>query len=415
MQASIDMIKAGRGEIPASIDDYQKQLGELEAAGDLSGQAEVLAALAGSYTDRCQWELALSSYKESLELFGRTGELYNRAQVIFNMALVHKDRGDLARAETMFTEALNLFQNLDAVPCIALAKLNLGTILGQMGQLNDSDVLFCEAIALLEGLGALPDLCEGYLAAALFKIREGRSLEGRFYLSRAETLISRTDYQPLKILLYNTQGELYQKDALHTEAESCFEKALSLARRLSNLLEEAKAMANLGRLALARRDYAEALVRLQKALSTFIDLGALFDVITLYHDLTSLFLAQEDYARAEEMAILRQRQARMLGYADLNIKALADLAECEAHTGRKEEARADYISALHMAWNEKDRFPSAAFQEIAGKAIDFLETAAIRPEEGHQASLLREKLEKGDYEELLEQLPGQLDCCKKTG
>ena len=117
----------------------------------------------------------------------------------------------------------------------------------------------------------------------------------------------------------------------------------------------------------------------------------------------------------EEMAILRQRQARMLGYVDLNIKALADLAECEAHTGRQDEARADYINALRMAWNEGEKFPSAAFRHIAGKVIDFLETAATLPEEGHQASLLREKLQKGDYEELLVQLPCQLDCCKKTG
>jgi tetratricopeptide (TPR) repeat protein len=407
------MIKAGRGDIPPTIDEYQKQLGELESVGDLSGQAEVLAALAGSYTDRCQWELALSTYKESLELFGRTGEIYNRAQVIFNMALVHKDKGDLFRAHTMFEESLNIFENLDAVPCIALAKLNLGIILGQTGQLIGADEQFCEAIGLLEGLGALPDLCEGYLAAALFKIRGGRSLEGRFYLSQAETLISRTDYQPLKIQLYNIQGELYQKDALYNEAQSCFEKALSSARRLSNLYEEAKAVANMGRLALVRMDYPEALVKLQKALNDFSRLGALFDVITLYRDLTLLFLAEKDYVRAEEMAVLRQRQARMLGYVDLNINALTDLAECEAHTGREGEAWRDYTDALRLAWNEGDRFPSAALQNIAGKVIDLLETAA-RPGEGHKTSILREKLQKGDYEKLLEELPGQLGC-NRTG
>jgi tetratricopeptide (TPR) repeat protein len=360
--------------------------------------------------------LALSTYKESLVLFDRTGEIYNRAQVVFNMALVYKDKGDLVRAHAMFEEALNLFQNLDAVPCIALSKLNLGIILGQTGQLIDADELFCEAIGLLEGLGALPDLCEGYLAAALFKIREGRFLEGRFYLSQAETLISRTDCQPLKIQLYNIQGELYQRDELYVEAQSCFEKALSKARRLSNLYEEAKAIANLGRLAMVKMDYPEALVKLQKALADFGRLGALFDVITLYSDLTFLFLAQKDYARAEEMAVLRQRQARMLGYVDLGIKALTDLAECEAHTGREGEAMADYIDALRMAWNEGDKFPSTTLHHIAGKAIDFLETTtATQSEDVHQAGVLREKLKKGDYEELLVELSGKLDCCKRIG
>ena len=50
MQASIDMIKAGReSSLPASM-ITRSSFGELEAAGDLSGQAEVLAALAGSYS-----------------------------------------------------------------------------------------------------------------------------------------------------------------------------------------------------------------------------------------------------------------------------------------------------------------------------------------------------------------------------
>jgi len=34
----------------------------------------------------------------------------------------------------------------------------------------------------------------------------GRSLEAKFYLSEAQTLISSTDYQPLKIQLFNAWG-----------------------------------------------------------------------------------------------------------------------------------------------------------------------------------------------------------------
>jgi hypothetical protein len=116
------------------------------------------------------------------------------------------------------------------------------------------------------------------------------------------------------------------------------------------------------------------------------------------------------------MAVLRHRQARMLGYVDLGIKALTDLAECEAHTGREGEAMADYIDALRMAWNEGDKFPSTTLNHIAGKAIDFLETtAAPYSEDGHQAGILREKLKKGDYEELLMELSGKLVCCKRIG
>ena len=43
-----------------------------------------------------------------------------------------------------------------------------------------------------------------------------------------------------------------------------------------------------------------------------------------------------------------------LGYPDLCIKALTDLADCEAHTGRVREAKSDYAFALRLA-REKER------------------------------------------------------------
>lgn len=198
----------------------------------------------------------------------------------------------------------------------------------------------------------------------------------------------------------------------YSEAKSCFERGLALSRRLSLPYEEAKAIFSLGRLDLAREKYEDALIEMKKALAIFSRLGALLDIIAVYRDMTLLFLAQEDYPRAEEMAILRQHQARILGHNDLFVMALIDLAECEAHTGRKEEARADYASALRLAWKEEDRVPSSTLLQISEKAIEFLETDSAQPDD--QARMLREKLGQGDYETLLEELPLRMEC-KRMG
>jgi tetratricopeptide (TPR) repeat protein len=316
MQANIDMLRPGQSDITEDLDDHYRQLDELKAQGDLSGQAEVLSALAGSLADRCQWDSALSCYQESLQLFAAVGEIYNQAQIRFNMALVYKDKGDLAGACTLFGEALEIFQRLDAAPCIAQARLNLGTILGMRGQGKEAEDHLRQAIDLQEALEALPDLCEGYVARAQFLVREERLVEAEFYLSRAETLISRTDYSVLNITLYNTQGELHQKEGRYRDAMSSFERALSQARMLSNPYEEAKALANLGRLALQVKDYPQALVKLQQALTVMNRLGAMHDSLVLYLDLRCLFLALGDYAQAEKMAALREREAGRLGYME---------------------------------------------------------------------------------------------------
>jgi len=326
----------------------------------------VLCSLAACFADRCQWESALSSYHESLQLFVAVGEIYNQGQILFNMALVYKDKGDLAGADRLFGEALQIFQRLEAAPCIAQARLNLGVIHGLRGQAKEADCHFEQAISLQEELEALPDLCEGYLARAQFVVREGRLIEAEFYLSRAETLISRTDYRPLNILLYNVQGELHQKEGRFYEAQSSFEKALSQARMLSNPYEEAKAIANLGRLALQVKDYPHALVKLQQALAAMKRLGAMYDALALYHDLGCLFLDQGDHARAEEMAALREREASRLGCMDLNVRDLTDAAECVLHAGCIGEVLQDCADGLQLSCQGEGRSTGTA-REKRGK------------------------------------------------
>jgi tetratricopeptide (TPR) repeat protein len=116
---------------------------------------------------------------------------------------------------------------------------------------------------------------------------------------------------------------------------------------LSNPYEEAKAIANLGRLALQLKDYPQARVMLQQALAALKRLGAMYDALVLYEDLRRLFLAQGDHARAEEMAVLREREAGRLGYMDVT-KDLTDAAECAENASGKGEARQDYAGHLQL-------------------------------------------------------------------
>jgi len=59
------------------------------------------------------------------------------------------------------------------------------------------------------------------------------------------------------------------------------------------------------------------LAKLQQAMASLQRLGARYDVLKIHHDLIVLFLAQKDYARAEEMANLLRPEARLLRYPDL--------------------------------------------------------------------------------------------------
>ena len=127
---------------------------------------------------------------------------------MFKYALVLKDKGDLALSARVLEKALKTIQDLDAVPCIALSRMSLGTVMGLCGKKKKPTLIERGPKATGESrshAGPVRGLsCSGNLQAG----RES-TLEANSICPQAETLIFRTDYQPLKIQLYSAQADLH--------------------------------------------------------------------------------------------------------------------------------------------------------------------------------------------------------------
>jgi tetratricopeptide (TPR) repeat protein len=412
MQANIDMIRSIQGEIKTSVDDYLSQLENMEE-GDLAGRAEVLAAIGSAYADRYEWNEALSSYFGSLTLFERLGDIYGHAEIAFNIALIYKDKGDWSRALEMLERSQEIFLQLGAAPCIAMVKMNQGIIHSVLGLYEKAEDSLSSSVAMLENMGAIPDLCEAYIAMARFKLKADLPAETRFYLSEADALIQRINYEPVRIMLYSAWGEFYQEEGLYSEATRNYQMSLALSRKLCNPHEEARALRNMGDIALLQKDYKDCGIKLSQALEIFNRLGAMYDVMSIYYGMASLALAQEEYAKAEEISILLERHGKLLGYVDLNIRALVAIADCEMHTGQKDEARRDYARALELAKGHGDATYFRTLRMLASKVIECLEEA-VPANDGDISELeaLKQKLQKKDYKGLLENLPAALDTCR---
>ncbi|HSD57523.1 MAG TPA: tetratricopeptide repeat protein, partial [Methanotrichaceae archaeon] len=381
--------------------------------GDLAGRAEILAAVGSAYADRYEWNEALSSYFGSLTLFERLGDIYGHAQTAFNIALIYKDKGDWSRALEMLERSQEIFMQLGAAPCIAMVKMNQGVIQSALGQYGKAEESLSGSVGIFENMGAMPDLTEAYIAMARFKLKADLPVEARFYLSEADALVHKINYDPIRITLFSAWGEFYQGERLYSDASRNYQLALALSRKLCNPHEEARALRNLGCVALLQKDYRECAALLHQALEIFNRLEAMYDVMSLYYNMASLALAQEEYARAEEISILLERQGGLLGYVDLNIRALVAIADCEMHTGRKEEARRDYARALELAKGHGGATYSKTLSLLMGKVIECLEEAA--PANGDdilELEALKRKLQKKDYKGLLENLPAALDTCR---
>ncbi len=269
----------------------------------------------------------------------------------------------------MLEKAREIYANLGAVPSIAMVKMNQGIILCQMGENEKAEEHLSSAVDIFENLGAMPDLCESYVALARFKLKANLSVEARFHISQADALVHRINYDPMKIQVWNAWGEFYQGEGLYSDSIRSFQSALAISRKLCNTYEEARALRNLGDLALLSKDYRECEAKLKQSLEIFNRLEAMYDVMSIYCSLANLALAKEEYVKAEEISILLERQGKLLGYADLNIKALIILAECEMHTGRKDKAREDCSEALKLSEGRGDSAYSKTLNLLMEKIL----------------------------------------------
>jgi tetratricopeptide (TPR) repeat protein len=364
LQNNIDVIKQSRGEIKANVDDALENLIDPDQEGDLSTRAEVLAAIGDAYAERYDWEQAISNYQKSLDAFVELHDIFGESQTIFNMALACKEMGNWMKAMELLQNSVRIFQGLNAIPYMALAELQLGHIMGLSGREKDAEEMLLNAVTKLEDIGANVDLCEAYILTARFKLHAGMPVEARFYLSRAETLITRMDYKPAKVQLCNVWGEFHQSEGNLGEAENNFQNALVLARKMNNLSEEARSLRNLGSLALAKGDLKEAESKFEDGLKIFVKLRMAYDVLSLFYEMALLNMARQDYSMAEDILTLLGQEARFWGHQDLSVMTLALLSECEIRTGRPEKAQQHYRDALQLGSSLGESFCSKAINHL---------------------------------------------------
>jgi tetratricopeptide (TPR) repeat protein len=222
------------------------------------------------------------------------------------------------------------------------------------------------------------------------------------------------------VQLYNAWGDFHCAEQYYSKSSINYHKALDLSRMLGNPHEEARTLRNLGLLAASQKNYEEAEGRLADSMAIFERLGAVHDVLLIYYDIASLALARRDYSKAEEVALLLVNQSKIARYADLNIRALVALADCEINTGRQKEALSDCSRAVGLTKAHSNDANSKTVHLLMTKVIECVEAVSSRnPATQDQALRLRaslkSKLDDKDFRSLLDILPDPVELYRVVG
>ncbi|WP_461015419.1 ATP-binding protein [Streptomyces daliensis] len=325
---------------------------------------QIPAVLTMVIADRESADTWLPAQGVALESARRAGDRYGEAITLDTLGIAYRHLFRLAEAEESFDAALRIFRELGNRFGQAHAANGLGVAHMFVHRLDDAASCFEQA---LEQARELDDA----LYTGAFTRNLGWALLEGGDLDRAEALLSRSAAMLADIEEPLEQAEaLTRLSAVHrragrlASAHQTAEQALSIAGEADGTLFEALALLELGHIALAQENGAEALSHLQQAAALFQRVGRP-DLQAAAWDTTGeayLLLGRADDA----VAFHRQASAAFRGKDDRWSLALslAHLATALTRKGVQEEARECRGEALRLLAEFPDAVAQAKRSEV---------------------------------------------------
>ena len=160
-------------DLPRARTLLQQGLQQLQAAGNLRGEAVAWSKLADLLADLGELEDALQAAEHALRLHRDAQAHRSEGVVLGNLAALHLELDDLVHARRCAVQALALHQRVGNPRFTALAQLSLGLIDQQVGRTEAAREHLATADASLRAGGLLPLAAAARAHLTILELREG--------------------------------------------------------------------------------------------------------------------------------------------------------------------------------------------------------------------------------------------------
>jgi tetratricopeptide (TPR) repeat protein/transcriptional regulator with XRE-family HTH domain len=218
------------GDYPGAAQAQEQALDIHRELGNKQGHANALCYLGTIHRETGQYERAAQDHAHALGMYREIGSRLGQANAMSELGAVRRMTEDCPGAAQLQEEALDIYAKLGDHAGQAMSLCELGALHRQTGDFPRAEELLEQALAIFEELGDTAEV-----------------------LNELGTL-------------HRVRGDLDRAVARHRQA-------LERAREAESQLDEAHALAGLGRCALAARRTADALATLEEAHSIFTRLG----------------------------------------------------------------------------------------------------------------------------------------------
>lgn len=270
---NLGIVQRLTGDYVAAIEALERALDACRAAGDQHGEARALVALGIVERLTVSHRMAITTLRRALELHAETADRLGQADALSELGCAQRLTGNFPDARDSHERALQLYRGLGDRQGQADSLRYLGRVQQETGDYAAVAALYARALELyrslddrlgqahtLNFLGMAQHVSDGYLDAELTltgALDLYRDLGHR--LGQAETL--------------NNLGDVYAVSH-PAQAGDSYNRALEIARSISAVLEEARALEGIGNSEILGPEPIQGSRSLRHALELYLRIGS---------------------------------------------------------------------------------------------------------------------------------------------
>jgi len=283
-----------KGKWNQALVSWKMALGIYEELGDQQGISNTLGNIGLIYKARGEWGKALENYTKSLAIKEELGDQQGISGTLNNIGSIYKARGEWGKALENYTKSLAISEELGDQQGISYTLNNIGEIKLKIGDLDEAKDYLERALAIAEKLAPISTVDMHANLSELQRL-DDRYDDAFGALEDTSQIVIKVGAKPQEIDILEKLADTYlckyiqyKEEENLSSAEKCYKDALTRARSMQMLLQEALALRGLGIIEAKKRNIPAARKSFKKALDILHSLAATFEL-----QKTTL-----DYARA---------------------------------------------------------------------------------------------------------------------
>jgi transcriptional regulator with GAF, ATPase, and Fis domain/Flp pilus assembly protein TadD len=361
-EMTLGVIGLRTGDTNAAREHFEGAIATYRRADYPGGMAAAYNNLGLLHKNQCRFKEAARFLEQALRISERSGHFHDGATYVHNLGIVHEKMGDWDLAEEHFRRALQMYTEVGYAAGRARSLSCLGNLRRRRRDWPTAEALIRESLAIATE--------RGYLREAIL----AREALGDYWLDREALVEARAEFEnaltlaepaapdsDLVVELVRRLAEVQLASGDFAAAARNAERALGLARRLGDRIEEGCSLRIAGLLCAEEGDLAGARARLDEASEIFQKVGKRFELASLC---LAAGLAWRKRARRgksrgvldESVSYLRRAVAGFESFAitGLTARALLELARSELLRGLLDEAVIHLDHAASLAGTEDE-------------------------------------------------------------